>query len=137
MLHRCYSRGMADTKRTTDQVIPGQRLVKPGPVSGSVTRQPFHGYVTVQGRGTVAIPPEVRKRYRMDDPGAQVEITEREDGVIELRPTIAVPANEAWFWDERWQEGERAVEADIAAGRVTTFANADEFAAHLDSMTEK
>lgn len=97
----------------------------------SETTRTFHGFITVQGRGTVAIPPELRKRYHLDQPGAQVEITERPDGVLELRPTIAVPANEAWFWDERWQEGEREAEADISAGRVTTYQNADGFMADL------
>src|SRR4051812_39203794 len=94
----------------------------------------FHGYVAVQSRGVVALPASLRKRLHLDEPGAQVEITEREDGVLELRPTVAVPASEAWFWADRWQEGERAVDAHVAAGEVTEHEDADAFLAHLDAL---
>jgi bifunctional DNA-binding transcriptional regulator/antitoxin component of YhaV-PrlF toxin-antitoxin module len=93
-----------------------------------------HAFLTVQRRGTVALPPELRRRYRLDEPGAQVEITEREDGVLELRPLVAVPATEAWFWDERWQAGEREVAAHVAAGEVTEHASGEDFLAHLDAL---
>jgi AbrB family looped-hinge helix DNA binding protein len=98
---------------------------------------PFHGYVTVQGRGTVALPAGLRKRLHLDRPGAQVEITEREDGVLELRPTLAVPANEAWFWEERWQAGERQVDAHVAAGEVTRHEDAEDFLAALDALDDE
>ncbi|GGJ96667.1 AbrB family transcriptional regulator [Pilimelia anulata] len=94
----------------------------------------FHDFVSVQGRGTVALPAVLRKRYGLDKPGAQVEITERADGVLELRPNVAVPAREAWFWDERWQAGEREVDALVAAGRTATHDTVDDFAAHLRKL---
>lgn len=52
----------------------------------------------------------------MDEPGAQLELAEREDGVIEMRPQMAVPVNQRWFWTEDWQAREREAESDIAAG---------------------
>ena len=97
----------------------------------------YHGFVAVQGRGTVAIPVDLRKRYHLDRPGAQVEITEREDGVLELRPTLAVPATEAWFWDERWQTGEREVDAHVTAGQVARHETADDFLAHLTALDDE
>jgi len=48
-------------------------------------------FLSVQSRGTIAIPPEVRRRFGLDRPGAQVELVEREDGVIELRPHVPMP----------------------------------------------
>ncbi len=54
----------------------------------------FRGYVTVQSRGVVALPAEVRRRLHLDEPGAQVEITERDDGVLELRPSLPIPADQ-------------------------------------------
>ena len=99
-----------------------------------VAKEAFHGYVTVQGRGIVAIPVGLRRKYHLDEPGAQVEITEREDGVLELRPTVAVPATETWFWDERWQAGEREVDAHIYAGEVTQHDGLVDFMAHLDAL---
>jgi bifunctional DNA-binding transcriptional regulator/antitoxin component of YhaV-PrlF toxin-antitoxin module len=91
----------------------------------------YHGFVSIQSRGTLALPPALRKRYGLDKPGSQVEITEREDGVLELRPAVAVPTSEAWFWDERWQAGEREVDANYAAGQFDTFADAEDFMEHL------
>jgi len=96
--------------------------------------QGFHGFLAVQGRGTIALPPALRKRHHLDRPGAQVEITERADGVIELRPTIAVPATEAWFWDERWQSGEREVDEHVAAGETTTHDDVNDFLVHLSTL---
>lgn len=102
------------------------------------TSEHFHGYVSMQSRGLVALPASLRKRYQLDEPGAQVEITERPDGVIELRPAIAVPAQDAWFWTEEWQAGEREVDQLLAAGQVTTTDGVEEFLASLpqaDSST--
>jgi bifunctional DNA-binding transcriptional regulator/antitoxin component of YhaV-PrlF toxin-antitoxin module len=94
----------------------------------------FHGFLAVQGRGTVALPPALRRRYRLDQPGAQVEITERADGVLELRPVVPVPATEAWFWDPSWHQGEREVDEHVSAGEVTIHDGPDELLGHLDSI---
>lgn len=91
----------------------------------------FH--LTVQGRGTLALPTEIRRRHRLDEPGAQVRLVERDDGVIELHPLVAVPADQAWFWSERWQLMERDAEADVAAGRVAVTDGPDEFLEELDA----
>ena len=64
-------------------------------------------YVAVQSRGTVALPAALRRRLRLDEPGAQIELIEGDDGRIELRPVLPVPADQAWFWTERWQAMER------------------------------
>jgi bifunctional DNA-binding transcriptional regulator/antitoxin component of YhaV-PrlF toxin-antitoxin module len=94
--------------------------------------QRFHGYAGVQGRGVLTLPAELRRRLRLDDPGAQVELTERDDGVVEMRATVAIPADQAWFWTKRWQRMEREADADIAAGRVATFDDTESFLADLD-----
>jgi bifunctional DNA-binding transcriptional regulator/antitoxin component of YhaV-PrlF toxin-antitoxin module len=92
-------------------------------------------FVTVQSRGTLALPADVRRRHHLDEPGAQVEVIEREDGVIELHPQIAVPADQAWFWTERAQAREREVDALVEAGEATTFDSDQDFLSHLDSLT--
>ncbi|MBA3622505.1 MAG: hypothetical protein H0W51_09355 [Euzebyales bacterium] len=45
---------------------------------------------------------------------------------MELHPLAAVPADQTWFWTQRWQRMEREADADIAAGRVTTHATVGE-----------
>ncbi|KJE77552.1 AbrB/MazE/SpoVT family DNA-binding domain-containing protein [Ferrimicrobium acidiphilum] len=89
-------------------------------------------FVTVQSRGLIAIPTSIRRHFGLDQPGAQVEVIERENEII-LRPHIAVPSDQAWFWTERWQQMEREADEDIAAGRVVVSEGIDEFLAELDS----
>ena len=96
--------------------------------------QGFHGYVGVQRRGVIALPAELRQRLHLDEPGAQLELTERPDGVLELRPAVPVPADQAWFWTERWQQREREVDRHVAAGRVTVHDGDEAFLAHLDAL---
>jgi bifunctional DNA-binding transcriptional regulator/antitoxin component of YhaV-PrlF toxin-antitoxin module len=91
----------------------------------------LHTFVSPQGRGIVTLPAEIRRRMHLDEPGAQIELTEREDGVVELRGVLPVPADERWFWSERWQSGERAVDEHVAAGRETVHDSDEEFLASL------
>jgi bifunctional DNA-binding transcriptional regulator/antitoxin component of YhaV-PrlF toxin-antitoxin module len=117
-------------KDTTPPQIPAQR----GAGHRVVLPSTFHGYVSVQNRGLIAIPPELRKRYGMDKPGSQVEIVEREDGVLELHPHVAVPASQAWFWTEQWQAREREADDDIANGRITTHETVDDLMGYLGGL---
>ena len=80
----------------------------------------------------IAIPTAIRRHFGLDQPGAQVEVIERE-GEIVLRPHIAVPADQAWFWTERWQRLEREADEAIAAGHVADAESIDELLADLDS----
>jgi bifunctional DNA-binding transcriptional regulator/antitoxin component of YhaV-PrlF toxin-antitoxin module len=89
--------------------------------------------LTVQSRGTIALPADLRRRLHLDRDDAQVKLVELDDGRIELIPVVAVPADQAWFWTDRWQAMEREADADIAAGRVTVVDGADELIANLDS----
>lgn len=88
-------------------------------------------HLSLQSRGTLALPADLRKRHGLDEPGAQVRVVERDDGVVELHPLAAVPADQRWFWSERWQEMEREVDEHVAAGRVTTFDDVDDFLGSL------
>lgn len=94
---------------------------------------PYHGFVSFQARGVVTFPRELRERLNADAPGSQLEITERPDGVFELRPMVPVPADQKWFWTDRWQGMERKADAEIAAGRVDVFDDVDSFLADLDA----
>ncbi len=88
--------------------------------------------MSVQSRGTIALPPELRRRLHLDQPDAQIKLIEREDGHIELIPVVAVPADQAWFWSDRWQAMEREADADIAAARVSTVDGVDGLLGLLD-----
>jgi hypothetical protein len=44
------------------------------------------------------------------------------------RPTVTeiADAEQDWFWSDDWQAGEREAEADLAAGRLSEFEQAEE-----------
>jgi antitoxin MazE len=90
-------------------------------------------HIAVQQRGVMTLPAELRKRHHLDQPGAQVRVVERADGVIELHPELPVAADQVWFWTDRWQQMERAADQDVAAGRVARFDDVDDFLADLDA----
>ena len=94
--------------------------------------EPGETFLTIQARGTVALPPRLRRRLGLDRPGAQLRLIERSDGVIELRPVVPIPSDQAWFWTARWQQMEREADADVAAGRVVATDGPDAFLAELD-----
>lgn len=84
----------------------------------------FHGFVAVQPGGNVVLPADVRGRLRLDEPGAQIEITEREDGVVELRPAPPVPTGKQQLRQQRDQEATFRHGSDWAyetAGPTATF----------------
>ncbi len=85
----------------------------------------------IDAKGGIVFPKEVRAGVEL------VEIERREDGVIELRPKVAVDASQSWFWSERWQQMEREADADIQAGRVRRFDSVDDFLAELDDEPSK
>lgn len=82
--------------------------------------------------GSITLPAEVRHRHHLDEPGAQVRVVERDDGVIELHPLPTHRVDQTWFWAKRWQQMEQEAEDDITAGRVETFDRADAFVADLE-----
>jgi hypothetical protein len=52
--------------------------------------------------------------------------------IVEMRPggqlkMGLVDPDQAWYWTEQWQAGEREADADIAAGRREIYEDADDF----------
>ena len=83
---------------------------------------------TIRRKGQVTIPAEIRDAAHLQE-GTVVEMTVAEDGTIEMRPKVLVPAEDAWFWSAGWQDGEREAQAQIKAGEVETFSSEDDFLA--------
>jgi hypothetical protein len=48
-----------------------------------------------------------------------------------LTPTGSVPSQQAWFWTEAWQAGEREVNAALEQGAYVVFTSADDLIADL------
>jgi hypothetical protein len=63
-----------------------------------------------------------------------MEITERADGVLELRAALPIPADQPWFWTEQWQKREHEVDDHVTAGRVLVHESGEDFLSYLDDL---
>lgn len=83
-------------------------------------------YASIHARGTVSLPVALRRRYGLDEPGAQVEIIDA-DGEIILRPKFPVDVSQAWFWSDDWQAGEREATKQRKSGKGRLVDSGEEF----------
>ncbi len=79
----------------------------------------------VRGKGQITLPDGVRRAARLSE-GDYLEISV-ESGAVVMRPKKMIDADQAWFWSEEWQLGEREASDDIAGGRTRHSDSADEF----------
>lgn len=84
----------------------------------------------VRGKGQVTLPDEIRRQANLTE-GDLVEVSYA-SGAIVMRPKKLIDADQAWFWSDEWQRGEREASDDVAAGRVRRFDSAEEFLTALD-----
>ena len=91
--------------------------------------------VQVRKKAQITLPHSVRQVLNIEE-GDFLDVRV-EDGEIVLRVKKLVDKEQAWFWTERWQEGEREAEEDIRAGRVDSFDNAKDAIAFLHKRAKK
>lgn len=89
----------------------------------SQSRKSF-GIVQIKKRSVITLGVEIRKKLHLAE-GDVLEVFE-EDGKIVLEPKKLIPADQAWYWTEEWQAGEREAQADIEAGRTKRFDTVEE-----------
>jgi hypothetical protein len=53
-----------------------------------------------------------------------------------MDPKITIDRSQAYFWTERWQQGERQADQDLQACRFQDFESLDDFIHSLDDQTE-
>lgn len=75
-------------------------------------------------KNQLTLPREVTEALHIHE-GDEVEFEIGEDGQVMLRGMTLVPTDQAWFWDEQWQQGEREASEEIAAGRTEEFEDAE------------
>ncbi|MDE0133818.1 MAG: AbrB/MazE/SpoVT family DNA-binding domain-containing protein [Acidimicrobiaceae bacterium] len=90
--------------------------------------------LTVDGR--VTLPKELRLAAGLHD-GTELEAEVVNDGIL-LRPCAKRDPDQAWYWTPEWQEGEKQIEVDRAAGRLgPVFDSADEFLDALRAQADR
>lgn len=89
---------------------------------------------TLRAKGQLTLPEEIRAAAHLEE-GDLLEAEITADGIL-LRPQKVIDATQAWFWTPEWQVGEREADADLAAGRVETFASGDELVSALKARVK-
>jgi AbrB family looped-hinge helix DNA binding protein len=86
----------------------------------------------IRSNGQITLPASIRRRAKLSE-GDALEVVVEKDGSIRLVPQVLVDRSQAYFWTERWQEGEREAEEDLRAGRYKDF---DDIESLLDELEE-
>ncbi|MFA4836322.1 MAG: AbrB/MazE/SpoVT family DNA-binding domain-containing protein [Dehalococcoidia bacterium] len=85
--------------------------------------------IQVRKKAQLTLPQSVRQELGIEE-GDFLDV-KVENGQIVLKVKKLIDKDQAWFWTERWQQGEREAEEDIASGRLHGFNNAKDAVAFL------
>ena len=86
----------------------------------------------IRSNGQITLPASIRQQANLQE-GDALEAILDEDGVIRLVPQIIVERSQAYFWTERWQEGERETDEDLHTGRYKDFDDIESLLDELES----
>lgn len=84
----------------------------------------------VRKKGQITLPQEIREALHIDE-GDDIAFTLTDEGTVVLTGLKSIPADQAWFWSEEWQRGEREASRQADEGEGTVYDSAEEF---LDSL---
>jgi len=79
----------------------------------------------ISSKGQVTVPRTALEKLHLK-PGDILEFTVQ-GHVLMAKPKKLIDAEQAWFWTEEWQKGEREADADIKSGRVTEYRSLRDF----------
>ncbi len=65
----------------------------------------------IRSRSQITIPSEIIKKLNLKQ-GDTLDIDVEGDQIV-LRPVIAIPKDQAYFWTTEWQSEEKQVQSDI------------------------
>lgn len=89
--------------------------------------------VQLRKKAQLTLPQSVREKLGIEE-GDVMDVQVR-DGEIVLKVKRLVDKEQAWFWSERWQQGEGEAEDDIRAGRVHNYPDAKSVVAFLHKQS--
>jgi antitoxin PrlF len=89
--------------------------------------------VKVRSKAQLTLPEEIRQALHIGE-GDEVEFAVHDDGTVTIRGYVSIPTDQAWFFTPEWLAGEREADEDIASGRGTVHASAEDMFVHLDSL---
>ena len=91
--------------------------------------------IQVRRKAQLTLPLSIRRKLGIEE-GDFVDVQVR-NGEIVLKVKKLVDKEQAWFWTNRWQQGEKEAEEDIHAGRTHRFPDAQSAVAFLRQESKK
>jgi AbrB family looped-hinge helix DNA binding protein len=91
--------------------------------------------LTIGKRGVLYMPKDILKEFNLNE-GDYVEAYGTKDGIV-LKPKALVDKDQAWFWSEKWQKGEKEAEENIRKGKVKSFDKWEDGLKYLKSLRNK
>jgi AbrB family looped-hinge helix DNA binding protein len=85
--------------------------------------------VQLRKKAQLTLPQSVREQLGIEE-GDFMDVQVR-NGEVVLKVKRLVDKEQAWFWSQRWQQGEKEAEEDIHASRVHKFPDAKSAVAFL------
>ena len=89
----------------------------------------------IRSNGQITLPASIRRQANLQE-GDALEVTIDKEGAIRLVPQMLVERSQAYFWTERWQDGEREADEDLRAGRYKDFDDIESLLEELESDNE-
>ncbi|MBN2240506.1 MAG: AbrB/MazE/SpoVT family DNA-binding domain-containing protein [Dehalococcoidales bacterium] len=90
--------------------------------------------IQVRKKAQLTLPLSVRKQLGIEE-GDYMDVQVK-DGEIILKLKKLIDKSQAWFWTERWQQGEKEAEEDIREGRTRQFPDAASAVKYLRSQPD-
>jgi len=78
----------------------------------------------IRSRSQITIPSEIIKKLNLKQ-GDTLDVTVEDDQII-LRPVVAVPKDQVYFWSKEWQQDEKQVQSDIENDKIKSAQSKDE-----------
>ena len=91
--------------------------------------------VQIRKKAQLTLPLSIRQKLGIEE-GDFVDV-QIKNGNIVLKVMKLVSKEQAWFWTERWQRGEKEAEENIRTGRVQKFSDADDAIDFLHKQSDK
>jgi len=78
----------------------------------------------IRSRSQITIPSEIIKKLNLKQ-GDTLDVDVEGDQIV-LRPVIAIPKDQAYFWTKEWQSEEKQIQSDIENNNIKTTKSKDE-----------
>jgi len=91
--------------------------------------------IQVRKKAQLTLPQSVRQKLNIEE-GDFLNVQVR-NGEIVLKVKKLVDKEQAWFWTNRWQQGEHRAEEDIRTGNINRFPDAEGAISFLHKQSKK